>query len=141
MSIETLLNRLDRVKATGKNRWVASSPTRNDKTPSLAIRELDDGRVLVHDFGGSTPQQVLDAVGLTFQDLFPEKITQHGKPERRPFFASDLLRVIAFEALLTASAACRIASGNVLDANDRERLVLAAGRIREALQMGGIACL
>lgn len=104
----------------------------------MTIRELDDGRILIHDFGGSSPAEILDAVGLTFPDLFPERMSTHVKPERRPFPAADLLRVIGFEVLLVALAAVRLAGGELLDGADRERLMLAASRIREALNAGGI---
>lgn len=138
MSADILLSRLERVRQTGPGRWIASCPCREDKRPSMTIRELDDGRVLIHDFGGSSAAEILDAVGLTFSDLFPEPLTTHGKPERRPFPASDLLRVIGFEALLVALAAARLAGGELLDVADRERLMLAASRIREALNAGRI---
>jgi hypothetical protein len=104
----------------------------------MAIRELDDGRILIHDFGGSTPYEILNAIGLTFTDLFPERLTNNAKPEKRGFFAADLLRVIAFEALLVAVSASRLATGNPLDDAERERLMLAASRIREALNAGGV---
>ena len=138
MSIETLLSRLDRVKSTGNGRWIASCPTRHDKTPSMTIRELDDGRVLIHDFGGSSPHEILDSIGLSFSDLFPESLTHHGKPERRPFFASDLLKTIAFETLIIAHAASLMAKGELINCRDRARLMLAASRIREAIHLGGI---
>lgn len=138
MSAEILLSKLDRVKRTGSGRWIASCPCRDDKRPSMTIRELDDGRVLIHDFGGSSPTDILNAVGLSFSDLFPEKLTDHGKPERRPFAAADVLRTVAFEALLVALAAARLAGGHTLDGTDRARLTLAASRIREAMQMAGV---
>lgn len=138
MSIDTLLNSLERVKQTGQGRWLASCPTRNDKNPSMTIRELDDGRILIHDFGGSTPQEILDACGLTFADLFPGPLTSHGRPERRSFPATDLIRAIAFEALLVALTASHMANGRVADDSDRARLMLAAARIRDALNLGGV---
>lgn len=138
MAIDTLLSKLERVKKTGAGRWVASCPCRDDKRPSMTIRELDDGRILIHDFGGSTPHEILNSIGLTFSDLFPEKLSNHVKPEKRGFFAADLLRVIAFEALLVAVSASRLATGAPLDTAERERLMLAASRIREALNAGGV---
>ena len=139
MSLDILLSRLERVRKTGPGRWIASCPCREDKRPSMTIRELDDGRVLIHDFGGSSPEEILGAIGLTFSDLFPDRLSTHGKPERRPFPAADLLRVIGFEALLVALAAANLAGGALLDGADRARLMLAASRIREALNAGGIS--
>jgi DNA primase len=49
--IENLLGRLKKVK--GRNgSWTACCPAHNDGSPSLAIREGEDGRVLLHCFGG-----------------------------------------------------------------------------------------
>jgi hypothetical protein len=69
--IDLVLARLDKVKAVGPGKWMARTPTRDEKTPSLSVRELDDGRVLLHDFGGDSTADVLAAIGLTIRDLFP----------------------------------------------------------------------
>jgi len=47
-----LLEHLQCVKQTASDRWLACCPSHPDRSPSLSIRKLDDGRVLVHDFGG-----------------------------------------------------------------------------------------
>ncbi len=87
MSVDNLLLRLDKVKPVGKCRWLACCPAHADKSPSLSIRELDDGRVLVHCFGGCSSYSVLEAIGLTINDLFPEhEHIHHAKCERRPAF-------------------------------------------------------
>lgn len=138
--IDALLSRLDRVKRTGPNTWLASCPTRDDKHPSMTIRELDDGRILIHDFGGDSPAEILAAIGLTFDALFPEPIRTMtaGKPERRPFPAADVLRAIAFEALVVGVAASAMLAGEPLNTVDRERLMLAVSRIQAALDAGGL---
>ena len=38
-----LLSRLDGVKQTGRNKWKAKCPAHDDNSPSLHIRECDDG--------------------------------------------------------------------------------------------------
>ena len=45
MSVEKLLDRLSKVKKTGPGQWVACCPSHDDRTPSLAIRETDEGLV------------------------------------------------------------------------------------------------
>ena len=133
MSATTILDRLDGVRRTGPDRWLARCPAHDDKRPSLAIRELQDGRILIHDFGGCAVHDVLTAVGLTFDALFPERLGEF-KSERRPFPAADVLRAIGFEALLVATAAANISNGIELSAEDRGRLSLAAGRIEAAVE-------
>jgi hypothetical protein len=125
MAVDDLLVKLERVRPTGKGRWVAKCPAHQDSNPSLSIRELDDGRILLHDFAGCSIEDVINSLGLSFEDLMPGKVNELKKNEHRPFTASDALRCVSFEALLVASAACRVAAGQPIDNSDRERLLLA----------------
>lgn len=135
MSANTLLSRLDRVKRTGPDKWVARCPAHDDKGPSLAIRELDDGRVLVHCFAGCGVHQVVVAVGMELSDLFPSRLLSDGrKPERRPFYSDDALRCLAFEAQLVELAALETLKGKPLSDTDFERLIVAVERIDLAME-------
>jgi hypothetical protein len=137
--IDILLSRLDRVKRTAPNNWVASCPTREDKRPSLTIRELDDGRVLIHDFGCDSPAEILAAIGLTFSDLYPPQETAHHvKGERRPFLCADAFRAVAFEATIVALAGAAIIAGEPITQFDKDRLLIAVGRINDALSAAGV---
>lgn len=138
MTAEALLSRLEKVKRTGPGRYQARCPAHQDRGPSLTIRELDDGRVLLHCFAGCAVHDVLSAVGLDMSDLFPEKPLEHGRPERRPFPAGDVLRAVAFEALVVAVAGSALLAGQPFSKMDRERLMLAVGRIQAALDAGGL---
>ncbi len=139
MSVDILLSKLDKVKRTGAGRWLACCPAHADKGPSLSIRETDDGRVLLHDFGaGCSAVDILAAVGLELRDLYPEPIAGHRKPERRPFPAVDVLRCIAFEALVVSAAAAALLAGEPFGPAERDRLILAASRIQGALSAAGV---
>lgn len=138
MSAEILLSRLDKVKPAGRGRWQARCPAHDDRGPSLVVRELDDGRVLVHCFAGCDVHEVLAAVSLPMEALFPEREISHGKPERRPFPAADVLRCIAFEALVVATAGAALLTGHPFTPLDRERLMVAVGRIQAALDAAGV---
>lgn len=141
MSVETLLSRLDKPRQTGHGRWLARCPAHADKTPSLSIRELEDGRVLIHCFPGCAPAAILAAVGLEFSDLFPEQpLTDRGSPERRPFPAADVLKAIAFEATIVLLAARDLleAGDLVLGEEGFQRLALACDRIQSALTVSGV---
>ena len=91
MSAETLLSMLDKVRKTGPDRYIARCPSHDDKSPSLTIRESDDGKVLVHCFAGCSVHEIVHAVGLELSDLFPPRQT-YGKPQHRAFSAADALR-------------------------------------------------
>lgn len=133
MSANTLLAQLEGVKQTGAGRWLARCPAHDDRRASLAIRELDDDRVLVHCFAACDVESVLAAVGLTFDDLYPPRAIASGKPERRPFPAADVLRAIGFETLLVSIAAAALAKGEPLAEQDKNRLALAHTRISAAI--------
>ncbi|SOD40560.1 DNA primase [Nitrosovibrio sp. Nv4] len=136
MSVDKLLSLLHGVKPTGRGRWVSRCPAHEDSRPSLAIRELDDGRVLLHDFAGCPTSDVLAAVGLTLEDLFPERQEGYsGAKERRPWSAIDVLRCVAFEALVVSIAANNVAQGVELPEADRKRLLLAASRLQAATEV------
>lgn len=132
-----MLDRLEAVKRTGKDRWLAKCPAHPDNRPSLSVRELDDGRLLIHDFGGCETLEVLAAIGLDITDLFADKATAFGKPERRPFNAMEVLACIAHEALIVYLAALDLAKGLTPSLEDRERLGVAAGRLAEAYEVAG----
>ena len=136
--IGNLLNRLEKVKGS-KGRWTACCPAHADRSPSLAITHLDDGRILLKCFGGCSAYEIVAAVGMDIGDLFPKENklgytsdTQSQKPERRPFYATDLLRIIHFEALITSIAAFDLSEGRQVSDTDKKRLKTAFERINEA---------
>lgn len=137
---ENFLSRVEGVRQTGPGRWLFRVPTRKDKRPSGSARELDDGRLLIHDFAGDSAVDILAAVGLELSDLYPaEHLTaQHTKSERRPFLASDALRCVSFEALICAAAAKSMADGKPLSSVDRDRLMVAAERLTSAATVAGL---
>ncbi|SEN91447.1 hypothetical protein SAMN05216404_108123 [Nitrosospira multiformis] len=139
MSLDRMLPLLEGVKRRGQGRWLALCPAHNDRSPSLALRELDDGRVLVHCFAGCDIHSILSRLAITFDDLYPSRELGHRLTrEKRPFPATDILHAIAFEVLFVAVTASSILAGEPLNAADRERLALAVCRIHAALDAGGL---
>lgn len=129
MSAEVLLARLDRVKPTGQGRWIARCPAHEDRSPSLSIRELEDGRLLVYDFGGCAVGDVLDALGLTITDLFAERITDHARPSRSRIPAGDLLLMLDEEATAVGILGAQFLEGRSIAETDWQRLAVAVRRI------------
>jgi hypothetical protein len=141
--VENLISRLDKVK--GRNgSWTARCPAHADKGPSLAVREGEDGRVLLHCFAGCETASVLGAIGMNLHDLFPFKAKSHdypaeGKPSMKPaFFASDLMRIIHFEALVVQIVAFDIANSKPVTEETRERMLTAYHRIDEAVRYANV---
>lgn len=142
MSADLLLSKLDGVRRTGQDRWLARCPAHGDKNASLSIRETDTGATLVHCFAGCSVHEVVGAAGLELSDLFPPRPADHalvGKAERRPFPAADILRAVAFEALVVGCAASAMLAGEPFTKTDRDRLTLAVSRIQSALDAGGLS--
>lgn len=129
--LEALLSNLNGVRKTGRDSFVACCPAHNDKSPSLAIRETEDGTILLHCFAGCSVNEICDAAGLEISELFPPK-QSHAPSERHPFSASDALDAIAFEALVVVAAASSMLAEERLAAADHLRLQLALGRITSA---------
>lgn len=132
MSASILLDRLDRVKSTAPGRWLARCPAHEDRSPSLSIRELSDGRVLVHDFGGCEVGDVLAAVRLTLGDLFARPLGHQIAPSHSRIPASDLLAVISGEVAVVAIIATDLLEQRTLSEADWQRLAAAANRIHRA---------
>ena len=139
MSAAVLLDRLDRVKQTGPGTWQALCPAHSDKTPSLRIRDTDDGLVLIKCFAGCSAHEVVAAVGLELSSLFPPREVNHGKRISRPFPAADCLRAVGRESLIVAAAVAAVCDGRPLQQVDRERIMLAASRIQSACNAAGVA--
>ncbi len=70
--VKNVLARLRGVRQVGPGRWIACCPAHNDRSPSLSIREAEDAKVLLRCWAGCPTARVLAALGLTWQDLFPE---------------------------------------------------------------------
>jgi len=141
--ITRVLERLEKVR--GRNgTWTACCPAHVDSSPSLAIREVDDGRILMHCFAGCPVDSILSALDLNWTDLFSESERQkeypgHFKPPVKPaFFASDLLRILALEALIITICASDMRAGKVLSDSSRDRLLIAQQRIEEVMHYAHI---
>lgn len=130
MSAETLLSRLDKVRQRGPGQWSARCPAHDDKGPSLSIKELPDGRVLLKCFAGCEAHEVMGTLGLALRDLFPPSADCAQPARVRGLLPSrQALELIDHEARLVTVAALNVANGTVLTDTDRARLVKAANRI------------
>ena len=130
MTVDALLSRLDGVKRTGPGRWLARCPAHDDKHPSLAVREVEDGRILLHDFAGCAIEDVVSAIGLTLSDVMPERsISDHVKPERRAFFPADVFDIALREITIATVISCDLHKNRAIDDAGYERLLTACGRL------------
>lgn len=131
MSLDAILSRLEKVRRTG-NSYLARCPAHDDRTPSFAVTEASDGRILAKCFGGCSFDEIVGAVGLDVSEWFPPKEIEYTKPFRRSFPAGDVLAAVADEAFFVAYAAAFMSQGGCLSAEDKSRLMVAVERILEA---------
>jgi hypothetical protein len=134
MSASTLLSRLDNVRQTAPCRWVARCPAHDDRSPSLSVRELDDGRVLLHDFGGCETEAVLAAIGLTLGDLFARPLGEFSA-SRTAMPARDLLVMLDHEVIVAVLILNDVVQRRAVTEPQVRRLMQAASRIGAARDM------
>lgn len=134
MAIATLLALLDRPKAIGPMKWQARCPAHEDRTPSLAVRELADGRVLIHCFGGCSASDVMGALGLALVDLMPPPTEHHYPPVKRPWTGDDALRCLMHEVGVVGIVTADLLAGVQHTDEDLARLCKAAGKIAQAVE-------
>jgi hypothetical protein len=133
--LDILLTRFDGVRKTGAGRFIAKCPAHNDRSPSLAITQVDE-KILLHCFAGCAVGDVLAAVGMELSDLFPDKAkasSYSGKPAR--FNAYDVLRCLKTEAGILTLAASDCVKLGVFSEVDALRVELARTRIYDAIEL------
>lgn len=137
MSVAKLLSSLAHVKKAGTGKWSARCPAHQDRGPSLSVRELEDGRVLLHCFAGCSTDDVLVSLNMAFGDLFPQGgfLGVEMKPVHRPWNASDVLTALAFEVLVAFNYAKQMAGGSALNSSEQARLLQCSQRIQRGLDL------
>jgi len=122
--VEELLDRLEKVRPTGRDKWVACCPVHGDKNPSMSVAEKD-GRVLCHCFScGANGLEVAKALGLPPSVLF-EKPLEQGYIPKRVYEELDIDR------LVIAGAEQMRKQGKPLSYKDFKRVKLAKARVEE----------
>jgi len=124
-----ILDRLTKVKKTSRTDYVAVCPAHDDKSPSLAIRLMDDGRTLIHCFGGCDTQSILESLDLEIDDLFPEKLSKSHHPLKRKITATQAMEIIYHETLIVYHSKNK----EHLTPDEQARLRSAYFRISEAM--------
>jgi hypothetical protein len=134
MVIDNLLSKFDKVKPTGNGKYLACCPAHPDKSPSLAIKQTDDGKLLLHCFSGCQVSDIVAAVGLELSDLMPENPSyQKGtKPPR--FNKYELFDRLAFEAVILSMGIRQLLAKEDLSQDDLSRVLLAENTINRIVR-------
>lgn len=122
-----IIERLDKLSAAGENKWISRCPAHNDRNPSLSIRELDDGRVLIHCFAGCSATDVMSSIGLTLSDLYP--INPLSQSHMGTWQRQKLTEAYDFERSLITIYLSQQKEGKAAGLSDIQRVKLAYRRI------------
>jgi hypothetical protein len=137
-SVDLLLGRLDGVQRSGKG-FRAKCPACGGHSRKLSVSEADEGRILVHCFGGCDVLTVVQAIGLEMQDLFPKRLDPDNPADyqRRLRAAREAqwgaaLDALALEATIIGLAGRQLSIWKPLSNEDDARLKVAVERVEEA---------
>ena len=127
--INAVLSKVEKVKPTGEGKWLAPCPAHNDRSPSLAIKETVDGKILLHCFAGCSVHEIVESMGLTLADLMPDNPTY--KKGRKPpkFNKYELFDRVVFESTILLLAIRWLLSNKPLSDEDRARILKAESTI------------
>lgn len=125
------LENLHKFKALGGGKYHACCPSHDDKGPSLAIREVDDGRILLHCFAGCSVEAILSAAGMTFAEIMPQEVGHIIRPMKAGFPASQGIQSLWMEAMIVSDCARQLHAGKRLSKPDRDRLRQSIDKINE----------
>jgi hypothetical protein len=136
MSPEDFLMRLQNVRRTGPNRWIACCPAHDDRHPSLNVKIEPDGTKLVICRSGCDNHSIREAMGCEWSDFFPEKSTGvYDRKLPRAFTAAEVLSALETEVTIVALLASDVAAGKPVSKEDKDRCLLASQRILAAKEM------
>src|ERR1700726_2177350 len=75
--LEMLFGRLKGVRKSLRG-WVGCCPAHDDREPSLSIGLGDEGHILLNCFAGCSLDRIVEALGITVADLFPNPPSSSG---------------------------------------------------------------
>lgn len=136
-----ILDRLERVKKTGLDRWIASCPTsehaHGDRSRGLSVRQVDD-RVLLYCHGGCGAVDVVEAIGLKLSDLYDAPLGER-PAVHSTIPARDLLEILDHEITVAVLILNDVTQRRTVTESQIQRLIQAAARLGKARDMANPA--
>lgn len=132
--LDTLLSYFDKPRKMSKGEWMCKCPSHKDKTASLAIKEKPDGTVLINCFAGCGALEVLNALGLDWDALYPNDGIERKATKQR-------MSIRAATEILEKEAWIIFQYGNAYSIGenpDKTRLVLATWNVNRVKELMGI---
>lgn len=113
---------------------MAKCPAHADKSASLKVTDAGGGLTLAHCFAGCEIADILAAVDLTLEDLFPDRLPVNHKGRRPPWIPSDVFNIARREIGVAAVIACDLHKQRTVSEDDYQRLLKAVGRLNGIAQ-------
>ena len=131
MSIDILLSRLEKVKPNGNGKYLACCPAHNDKSPSLGIKQDDNGKILIHCFSGCAAPDIVSAVGMQLSDLMPDNPTYKKGAKPPKFNKYELFDLLVHESIILSLGIRQLLNLEDLSQVDLLRVVQAENVIND----------
>jgi hypothetical protein len=128
--IDLILQSLESVQKGSPGQYRAKCPACGGRTKKLSVRETPDGAVLMHCFGGCDVSDVVAAMGLDMDALFPPRERSGKEPKRlaKTLTPGQALELVTDDMMVVAVIAADIAHGKTVSVQDCARVMQAAGR-------------
>jgi hypothetical protein len=125
--INTLLDKLEKVRRVSEGKWSALCPAHGDKRPSLGIKLTDDDKILLHCWCGCSVSEIVGAIGMNLSDLMPERPQGYDRTRSRAprFSKSEMFDRLLHESTVLSLAVRKLRSGQAMTDVDTARVVQA----------------
>ena len=121
MTVDPFLSKLDGLTGKGP-RWRAICPAcKGTNRTKLSVYETEDGHVLLRCWAGCDVYEILRAVGMGIDDLFPRQPRMYRPRERRPWTTSEVVQALGGELNVAWVLLQDIANHRPIGAADRVR--------------------
>jgi hypothetical protein len=121
MDVSVILSRLEKVSGKGDGKWLACCPAHDDRSPSLAIKEVD-GKILLHCFAGCSVHDIVGVLGLELSDLMPDNSAYKKGSNPLRLNKYELFDLLFFEAIVLYLATKQMLNKHSLSIEDRDRV-------------------
>jgi len=129
--INGFISGLEKVKNTGDGKWLACCPAHNDKSPSLAIKLTEDGKILIHCFAGCDVNSIVSSIGLTLADLMPDNPSYKKGSKLPKFNKYELFDRLTYESIILCLAIRQLINNEPLTLDDQKRVLKAEETIND----------
>ena len=123
-TLQNFISRLEKVRRTGDNQYIACCPHHGESNPSLSVTHKN-GRVLMHCFShGCSPLNIVHSVGLQLSDLFDDNRQDFipSTVSRKERAKADTQQHLVMRAIMRITITNQwVDDGKVLTAEDKKK--------------------